>query len=348
SFFEKRGLNVDPTFVGRLNHLVWVEGREVNGKKSELYEAKEGTIPLYTLYNAVKKLQQEEELWTFQGKNLTQIHWPKKWKDFSKKGKKQTKQGNNTQQTGTQQTTQQTATKQGTKQKQIKITKLKKSDEEKLEEALKSLLKKHKTHRFKSVMMPVCGWAKYLNVDKNTVYNLLWTYLHHTKANFDEDFEKAWAYSSSLEFVWYEKDLIEKVERFLKAFIGQGNALKIYLTRKDLRKLYRTEAEYYQVERYLTDKGYLQTGYRKSGKKGRPTKTIQLTQEGITLIERWLNGEKLEDLLENNTGTNNGINNTTNSTSNNTNSNTINNTGSNGTDPSDPSLTSNYFTQYIT
>ncbi|MGC8868787.1 MAG: hypothetical protein ACP5P7_03905 [Sulfurihydrogenibium sp.] len=344
AFFEKRGLKIDRSFVRRLNHLIWLEEREINGKKSELYEAKEGEILLYELYNKVKKLQQEEELWTFQGENLTKIHWPKKWKDFEKKGKKQTKQGNNTQQTGTQQTTQQATgtTKQGTKQRNTKPAKLKlkMTNEEKLEEALKSLIKRYKTNRFKFVMLPVCGWAKFLGLDKNFVYDLLRNYLI-TKSNFDADFEKAWRYSSSLEFVWYEnEDLIEKVERFLKTFLGQ-DALKIYLTRKDLRKLYKTEAEYYQVERYLTDKGYLQTGYRKSGKKGRPTKILQLTQEGVILIQRWIAGENLEDLLENNTGTNNGtgINNT-----NNTNSNT-GSTGNNGN--TDPSL-ENYFTQYIT
>jgi hypothetical protein len=71
-------------------------------------------------------------------------------------------------------------------------------------------------------------------------------------------------------------------------------------------------------------------------------------------MERWIAGENLEDLLENNTGntgTNNGINNTnntSNNTNNNTNSNTNSNTGSTGNNGNtDPSL-ENYFTQYIT
>ncbi|MGB9693631.1 MAG: hypothetical protein ACPLYF_02190, partial [Fervidobacterium sp.] len=308
SFFEKRGLKYDNSFVGRLNHPVWIEEREINGKKSQLYEVKEGEILLYTLYNRLKKLQREEGLWTFNGKNITELLWHNKWKDFEKK--------------------------EDTKIK-IKI-KNNLTDKEKLEIALISLLKKHKTNRFKSVMLPVCGWAKYLGLEKDTVYDLLRKYLI-TKSNFDKDFEKAWKYSSSLEFVWTykEEELTKRIERYLKVFVSEGKEFKMYVKRKDLRELYKTEAEYYEVERYLTDKGYIETGYIKTGKKGRPEKKITLTQEGILLLERWIAGEKLEDLLENNT---------INNTSNNTNSNT-GSTGNNGN--TDPTL-ENYFTQYIT
>jgi hypothetical protein len=281
SFFEKRGLKYDNSFVGRLNHPVWIEEREINGKKSQLYEVKEGEILLYTLYNRLKKLQREEGLWTFNGKNITELLWHNKWKDFEKKEDIKIK---------------------------IKI-KNNLTDKEKLEIALISLLKKHKTNRFKSVMLPVCGWAKYLGLEKDTVYDLLRKYLI-TKSNFDKDFEKAWKYSSSLEFVWTykEEELTKKIERYLKVFISEGKEFKMYVKRKDLRELYKTEAEYYEVERYLTDKGYIETGYIKTGKKGRPEKKITLTQEGIKLIERWLNGEKLEDLLNTETNTETSLN----------------------------------------
>jgi len=76
AFFEKKGLKADRTFPNRVNHPIWVEGWEIEGKKSELIEEKTGYAgKFYDLYRKAKKLQKEEGLWTFGGINLTKKFW---------------------------------------------------------------------------------------------------------------------------------------------------------------------------------------------------------------------------------------------------------------------------------
>lgn len=275
AFFEKRGLNIDVSFIGRLNHPVLLEGRPVDGKKgSVLMEVKEGTVMLYDLYHRVKNLQKEEELWTFKGKNLTELFWKHKWRNQQKKQK--------------------------LKKPDLKLKlKLKLGErltkEHKLELALRKLSEKHYINRFKHVMLPVCGWARYLGLDEDFVYNLLRKYLP-TKKSFDKDFQKAWRYSTKLTFKWIDKyasneEFSKKVEKFLNACVEP-------IERKHVLKLFLTEAEYYEVERYLLKKEYIEVNYLKTGKKGRPPKIIRVTEKGFAFLKNPKEEEKAE-LTEN-------------------------------------------------
>jgi hypothetical protein len=317
SYFEKRGLKYDSSFVGRLNHPVWIEEREVFDEgKSQLYEIKEGEIPFYTLYNRVKKLQREEELWKYKGEDIKNLL---KKKEEEIQGTKTSQQTTGTQQTtGAQQTKQQTTqkttqqtiqkttqqttqkTQQTNKQRKIKTKtiKLKKTNEEKLEEAIEVLTEKHKTHRFTRIMLPVVGWGKFLGLDKDTVYHLLRKHLI-TKKNFDEDFEKAWKYGDPLEFS-YGEDLLVRIEKYLNEFVNASEKFRL-----DLLELFSSEADYYDTERYLLAGGYIEEEFRKRGGRGRPRKVIKITQKGINLIQQWKAGGNLEDLLLNNNSTDN-------------------------------------------
>ncbi|MGC8852076.1 MAG: hypothetical protein ACP5P0_00545, partial [Hydrogenobacter sp.] len=248
AFFEKRGLKVDPTFIGRLNHPIWLEGRPVGGQgHSTLMEFKGGNIiRLYTLYNRVKKLQREEGLWTFNGKNLTQELWGK---EPPKKERPKTR-----------------LIREGRKGSTL-------TDEEKFEIAVRTLASKYRTHRFTKVMLPACGWAKDLGLTEAEVYNILQDLLWDKK-NFDKDFEKAWRYSRPLRFEWKDRPIQAEQEGFSEKMVKFLKACLTPTERKHIRKLFKTEADYYEVERHLLKHGYIEAStVKKEGRgRGRPPK----------------------------------------------------------------------------
>ena len=175
AFFEKKGLKADPTFVYRLNHPVFYEGFPLYNY--QLVEEVGGRITFYGLYRRVKKLQKELELYTFNGKNLTEDFWgrrPPKKKDDKK---------------------------------ECRIIKapafLRKLQENRLDNfelwkrAVTSLSEKHSSYRYIHIIQPAVGWAKYLELPEEVVTDFLVGLLGENKR---KDIEKGWKYARELEF----------------------------------------------------------------------------------------------------------------------------------------------------
>jgi len=175
AFFEKKGLKADPTFVYRLNHPVFYE--EFPLYNYQLVEEVGGRITFYGLYRRVKKLQKELELYTFNGKNLTEDFWgrrPPKKKDDKK---------------------------------ECRIIKapafLRKLQENRLDNfelwkrAVTSLSEKHSSYRYIHIIQPAVGWAKYLELPEEVVTDFLVGLLGENKR---KDIEKGWKYARELEF----------------------------------------------------------------------------------------------------------------------------------------------------
>ncbi len=175
AFFERKGLKPDPTFVGRLNHPVFYE--DYPFYRYELIESVEGELPFYDLYRRVKKLQKRLKLWTFKGKNLTEEIWGKK----APKSKQTAKKGK--------------ILKAPAFRRKLKMERL---DVEKLfEMAVRTLASKHSSYRYIHVIQPAIGWAKYLELDRAFVTELLVSLLGESKR---KDVEKGWKYARELEF----------------------------------------------------------------------------------------------------------------------------------------------------
>jgi len=200
AFFAKRGLKADLTFAGRLNHPLWVDGWEIDGRKAKVILIEEGHAGrLYDLYRRAKKLQREEELWQLGSINLTEKFWKKK------KPEERPHKG------------------EGPQKGRIimpphvarRITQ-KLSDLEKWRMAVDRLAETYTSYRFTKVMLPAVAWAKWLGLSEAEVESYLREVIPD-KRNFDEDIERAWRYAEPSEFKWFSRGDTERyVRKFLK------------------------------------------------------------------------------------------------------------------------------------
>ncbi len=273
AFFEKRGLKADRTFPNRINHPIWVEGWEIDGKKSEIKEVKEGYAgKLYDLYRKAKKLQKEENLWTFGGINLTQKFWPEKFKkEVASKGK--------------------VVVPEFVAKQQIK----KFDDLTKWKIAVAKLAEKHSSHRFCNVMLPAVGWAKFLDLPRDEVDEYLREVIPDKK-NFDVDIEKAWANARPIEFEWKGEGL--RTEDLIMKFLvkSKGGVLRSTL----LKQVFGGRNYLLQfVERFLLKNGFVYVRKEKVKKgRGRKAYVYFLTEKGKALLEALDRGKGLRKALE--------------------------------------------------
>ena len=271
AFFEKRGLKADRTFPNRINHPVWVEGWDINGRKSEVKEATEGYAgKLYDLYRRAKKLQKEENLWTFGSLNLTEKFWSKKLKK------------ENSQARGKVVVPKFVAKKQIRELDELTKWKL----------AVAKLAEKYDSYRFKHVMLPAVGWAMWLGIPKAEVESYLREVLPDKK-NFDVDIEKAFNAAKPTPFKWEGKELRTEdlVRKFLKK--AKGGVVRQSL----LREVFRGKNYLLQkIERYLLENGlvYVRAEKLKRGK-GRKAYIYHLTEKGEAFLEALEEGKSMKE-----------------------------------------------------
>ena len=273
AFFERRGLKADRTFPNRINHPIWVEGWEVDGKKSEIKEVKEGYAGrLYDLYRKAKKLQREENLWTFGGINLTQRFWPEKFKkEVASKGKVIVPEF--------------IAKQQVKKLDYLMRWKI----------AVAKLAEKHTSHRFCNVMLPAVGWAKYLGLSRSEVDDYLREVIPDKK-NFDVDIEKAWTYARPITFEWKGEGL--RTEDLLRKFLVKANGGVLRSTL--LKEVFGGRNYLLQfVERFLLKNGFVYIRKEKVKKgRGRKAYIYFLTEKGKAFLEALDKGKGLRKALE--------------------------------------------------
>jgi len=275
AFFEKRGLKADITFPNRVNHPIWVEGWEIDGKKSELIEEKPGYAgKFYDLYRKAKKLQREENLWTFAGINLTEKFWP----DKAKKNRKPDRREEG-----------KIIVPKFVAEKEIS----KLDDLTKWKIAVDKLAEKYDSYRFKHVILPAVGWAEWLGLPRVEVESYLREVLPDKK-NFEEDIEKAYRYAKATPFEWKGKEL--KTEDLVRKFLkkAEGGVLRQALLKEVFNgKNYLLQ----QVERYLLKNSYIYVR-REKVKKGRGRKAYIycLTEKGKALLRALEEGKSLNEV----------------------------------------------------
>ncbi len=195
--FKRHELKLDRTFADRINHPVWFS---FDNRFYRRESRAEGAVDFFTLYRAIKKWQEENEVWEVEGINLTQRFWNK----TAGKGKKKIKVElpafiRNELRT--------------TFDEDYKLSLWKK--------AVKSLYR-GKGGRFLNFIMPAIGWAKYLGLDRHEVDRYLEDFLsdRDPKKN-QKDLNTAWKKARELEFTLPEgkgqstHDLVEITEKAL-------------------------------------------------------------------------------------------------------------------------------------
>jgi len=254
AFFEKRGLNPDPTFVGRLNHPVFYEDYPLY--RYELIEDVGGELSFYELYRKVKGLQRELRLWEFRGKNLTEEIWGKK----AIKSRQSAKRGR--------------ILKAPAFRRRLEIERL--DVQRHWERAVRTLVSKYSSYRYTYVIQPAIGWARYLGLDKDFVLDFLVSLLGEEKR---KDVEKGWKYARELEFTvpdevkWFGKereDWEEKVISLLvreKEIRRQELLKRVFFNQKWLCDL---------VMNGLSERGIVISKFVRNGR-GRPKKVFVLS-----------------------------------------------------------------------
>ena len=274
AFFGRKELKADHTFVSRLNHPVFWEDYPLY--RYELVENAEGANDFFELYRKVKELQKKLELWTFNGKNLTEEFWGKK---SSTKRKKK-------------------------KCKVIKapafVRRLQKNALDNFElwkRAVVSLAEKHDSYRYIHVIQPAIGWAKWLELPKEEVTEFLEEFLGEEKK---KDVEKGWKYVRELEFrvndtVEWRGKTREEWEKEVESYIKP----KKEVTRQELLKeVFGGQVWLLElIVRGMEKEGKIESYFVKAGR-GRPKKVYKLVAEVQQGVETVAAGA--EDFSQNN------------------------------------------------
>ena len=159
------------------------------------------------------------------------------------------------------------------------------------EKAVRTLSERYKSYRFIHIFLPAVGWAKYLGLEENYVYDVLRTYLPD-KNNFDRDFRIAWTKAWELEFNIPKhigkgntidklkntkyKDLYQKVLKFIRENKD--------VWRKDILALcYNQRWLADKILNQLHNRGLVEFEYVRSGKRGRPKKLIRFIEKNYQL-----------------------------------------------------------------
>ena len=226
AYFEKRKLKADHTFA-RLNHPIFPEDVTTAKGRYEIIEQKDGYAgKLYSLYKMGKQLQKEEGLWYLGKVYLPDKFWGKKERKPKKKKECEIIKA--------------PAFRRVLSDRQLDLFELWKR-------AVVSLFKKHSTYRYIHVIQPAIGWAKYLELPKEDVYEFLVSLLGEEK---EKDIEKGWKYSRELEFhipdnlgEWAGKRR-EEWEKEVRTFLKANNGVAF---RQTLIK------EVFKGQEWLTD-----------------------------------------------------------------------------------------------
>ena len=260
AYFKKKGLKADDSFI-RVNHPIWFGKGFYTLKRKSLRETN-----LYDLYRAVKKLQAEEGLWET---NL------KFWKELyqDRKEKKKTK----------------------VVLPYFVAERLVKEFDEltKWKIAVAKLAEKYTSYRFKHVMLPSVGWAKYLGLSRSEVDDYLREVLPD-KRNFDEDIEKAWSYAEEIEFEWKGKGKEIDLKELLKNFLEK--AQKGALRKALLENLFRRQNWLLELVEKFAKKNelvYVEKVKLTRGK-GRKAYIYYLTEKGKAFLKALEEGRASE------------------------------------------------------
>ena len=270
AYFKKAGLNFDLSFQ-RVNHPLFVEGIDYNGKKYEIVEVKKGYAgKFYSIYRKVKHLQKKEELWYLGETYLPGKFWNRKPPAKGKKAK----------------IIKAPAFLKMLKEKQLDVLELWKR-------AVLTLSQKHSNGRYIHVIQPAIGWSKYLELPKEEINEYLLSLLGEKKS---KDIEKGWKYAAALEFKipdrieWAGKTREEWEKEALTYILNRG-----IVERQELIK------EVFHNQKWLCDmileglekKGKVEWFFLRDGRKGRPPKVFRLAEEQKQALPKAVGGEEI-------------------------------------------------------
>jgi len=269
-YFQQKGINVDLTFIDRPNHQIW---DKVAHPKEGVYKIEKVVptstqIKFYDLYNRLKKLQREKELYYLKRGNkevnlTTYFGWRPEYK----------------------------------KTKKTKVLRVPKFIAERLKDrtienlrsdvklyywkqAVKSLAESVNDHRYNRVIRPAIGWAKYLDLDRYEVENYLKDLLsdRDTKKN-DHDIEVAYREAPELEFKLPKGIRTLNFEALVKETL-KVLAKEEEIPRQELIKLLGHQKWLVDLLMGTFEKvGLVSHRFVKAGR-GRPKKVFALTEKG--------------------------------------------------------------------
>jgi len=270
AYFKKAGLNFDLSFQ-RVNHPLFVEGIDYDGKKYEIVEVKKGYAGrFYDLYRKVKHLQRKEELWYLGETYLPAKFWNKKPPAKGKKAK----------------IIKAPAFLKMLKEKQLDVMELWKR-------AVLTLSQKHSNGRYIHVIQPAVGWAKYLELPREEINEYLLSLLGEEKKT---DIEKGWKYAVALEF-----KIPDRIEWAGKTREEWENEVIAYITHRGLVERQELIREVFRNQKWLCDmileglekKGKVEWFFLREGRKGRPPKVFRLAEEQKQALPKAVGGEEI-------------------------------------------------------
>jgi len=268
AYFRKAGLDFDLSFQ-RVNHPLFVEGIDYNGKKYEIVEFKRGYAgKFYNLYSKVKQLQKDEELWYLGETYLPEKFWDKKPPKNKAKIIKAP------------------AFMRMLKEKQLDLILLWKR-------AVLTLSQKYPRGRYIHLIQPAIGWAKYLELPREEVDEYLISLLGEEKR---VDIEKGWKYAATLEF-----KIPNRIEWVGKTREEWEREVLTYISKRGVVERQELLREVFFKQKWLCDeilKGLLNEGkvecfFLRDGRKGRPPKVFKLAEEEKQKLPKAAGAESL-------------------------------------------------------
>ena len=249
AYARKRGLKADDSFK-RVNHPVWY-GESFYSRVRKVH----GETKLYDLYNAVKKLQAEEELW-----EVNKEFWKEKLREKKTGGKVVVPPF------------------------VARIQAKQLDDLYRWQIAVRRLAEKHTHSRFTKVILPAVSWAMDLGLSRWDVDSYLKELLPDKK-DMDAELERAWKYARPQRFEWHGKggkiDLKEKLTEFLEN--TEEGAPRQYL----LSEVFGGQNWLLQlVERFALKEGLVSMEKKKLTQgPGRKSYIYTLTEKGKSFVE---------------------------------------------------------------
>ncbi|MEM3260199.1 MAG: hypothetical protein QW533_07440, partial [Thermoplasmata archaeon] len=262
--FKRHGLELDHTFADRINHPVWFSFDDRFYKQEVV---KDGNVKFFDFYNAIKKWQKENQVWTVNNVNLTERFWRHK------------------------------ITNQEKKKNVIQLPAfirndlLSLADDYKLEVWKKAVLKLFDNNkdkgRFIYFIMPSIGWAKSLGLnecDVNAYLNDLLGDRDSTKTQ--KDLKTAWRTAHELTFnlpqhhIANLAEITETTEKALNFIKEKGEVERQEL----LRNIFSNQKWLCDlVMKYLEQKGLIKskTTKQNQNKRGRPPKVYELVKDEL-------------------------------------------------------------------
>ncbi|MEM3290827.1 MAG: hypothetical protein QW046_04855, partial [Candidatus Micrarchaeaceae archaeon] len=176
--FRQYGLELDHTFADRINHPVWFSFDDRFYKQEVV---KDGNVKFFDFYNAIKRWQKENQVWTVNNVNLTKRFWGK---DIPARKKIH----------------QQEKLPAFMRNDLVAI-----ADEQKLKHWQKAVKTLFYNSRGKGsyihFLQPAIGWAKSLGLNEYDVNTYLYEFLQDRDSKKTErDIQTAWRYAREIDF----------------------------------------------------------------------------------------------------------------------------------------------------